>query len=137
VKQRPTKSPVILFDGVCNLCNNAVTYVITKDRDAIFRFASLQSDKGKDLVKLFGLDPGKLFSIVLVEDDRLFLRSDAILRIASRLDGWKWTRSLTVIPRFVRDFVYNVIAGSRYRLFGRRAQCMVPSPELKARFLDS
>lgn len=129
--------PVILFDGVCNLCNASVQFIIKRDPAEKFRFASLQSSYAKSLLAPLGLDPEKeLFSIILVEQGRLYRRSDAALRIARQLTGlWPIVYALKIIPRFVRDSVYNWIARNRYRFFGKKDECMIPTPSLKMRFL--
>lgn len=127
---------VVLFDGVCSFCNKAVRFIIRRDRNAYFRFASLQSDAGIALLADHGQAP-RLDSIVLVENGRVFTESTAALRIARRLDGW-WKAAvvLLAIPKPVRDFVYRSFARRRYRWFGRQESCMLPTPEQKARFLD-
>ena len=130
------KSPVLLFDGVCNLCNASVQWLLTHDRRGIFRFAALQSGTGQALLQGFGLDQEKFNSVVLVRGDRIFLRSDAPLEIVRYLGGaWPLLYGLRIIPRFLRDAIYNWIARNRYRWFGRREACMLPRPEWKARFL--
>lgn len=130
------KSPVLLFDGVCNLCNASVQWILTHDARGTFRFAALQSDAGQSLLRRFGLDQVRFDSVILVEGDRIFMRSDAPLEIARRLGGlWTLAYGLKVIPRFLRDGVYNWIARNRYRWFGRREACMLPRPEWKERFL--
>lgn len=132
-----SEHPVLLFDGVCNLCNGAVRFVIRRDRAARFRFAALQSRSGQALLRRFALPQAELETLVLVEGTRAFTRSAAALRAARRLDGaWPLLYALMVIPRPVRDAVYDFVARRRYRWFGRRDECMVPTPELRARFLD-
>ncbi len=129
-------SPILLFDGVCNLCNASVQWIITHDVRDTFRFAALQSETGQALLKRFGLDQVHFDSVVLVAGDRIFTHSDAPLEIARRLGGfWKLAYALKIIPRFLRDAVYNWIARNRYRWFGRQEACMLPRPEWKARFL--
>ncbi len=130
----PMSHPVILFDGVCNLCQGAVQFVIRRDRKALFRFASLQSPVAAELLgrELVG-DPE---SIILVDGGQVYERSAAALRIARRLDGlWPVLYVLIIIPRPLRDAVYNWIARNRYRWFGRQATCLVPTAENAARFL--
>ncbi|MHC5023232.1 MAG: thiol-disulfide oxidoreductase DCC family protein [Planctomycetota bacterium] len=129
--------PIILFDGVCNLCNRSVQFVIRRDHGPAFRFATLQSERGRGLMTARGLDPDSLESMVLIEDDRAFTRSDAALRIARRLARpWRWLWAFRVVPRGARDFIYGLVARHRYRWFGRRDACMVPSDDLRDRFLD-
>ncbi len=127
--------PVVLFDGVCNLCNASINFVIDRDARSVFRFAPLQSDVGRALVAECGLEGED--SIVLVEDGRCYVRSDAALRIARRLDGaWPMLSALRIVPRPLRDAAYRVIARNRYRWFGRQDACRLPTPDLRARFLD-
>lgn len=127
--------PVILFDGVCNLCHGAVRFIIRRDRAARFRFASLQSDTGRRLAGP-GL-PAEPDSILLFEEGRRYDRSTAALRIARRLDGaWPLLYAFIVIPRPLRDAVYAWIARHRYRWFGRLETCPLPDPGLADRFLS-
>ena len=128
---------IILFDGVCNLCNASVNFVIKHDKKAQFLFASFQSDAAKEILLQFNLNNLNLDSIVLIEDRKIFERSTAILRITRLLNGgFKYLYFFISIPKPLRDWLYNLIAKNRYRLFGKRESCMVPSPELKNRFLD-
>jgi predicted DCC family thiol-disulfide oxidoreductase YuxK len=127
---------IILFDGVCNLCNGAVTYVIKKERQDSFRFAALQEEPGKSLLTKYGIDPADTDSIVLIENDRAYVRSTAALRIARKLKGlYPLFYGFIVIPPFLRNWVYNWVAKNRYRWFGKRDSCMIPSPELRSKFL--
>ena len=135
------KRPVILFDGVCNLCNSAVQWVIERDKDRRFDFASLQSDAARrELEKILGGDEIDALpdSIVLIDSDGVHTRSAAALRIARGL-GRPFTlfRLGRVLPRPIRDAIYDLIARNRYRWFGRRESCMTPTPDVAARFLDA
>lgn len=131
-----TANPIVLFDGVCNLCNGSVQFIIRHDRQGRFRFASLQSPVGQDLQTRFGMDPGRLDSVLLVEGDRWYQESDAALRIARGMSGaWKALAVFRVIPRPIRDAVYRLIARNRYRWFGKQETCWLPTPELRGRFL--
>lgn len=131
-----TKNPVILFDGVCNLCNASVQWVLRRDKKAIFRFASLQSPSGGAILKKLGLPTDKFDSIVLVDGEKHFTRSAAAIKIASKLGGfWQIFIVFRLLPSFLRDGLYDFIARNRYRWFGRRETCWLPSPELKSRFL--
>lgn len=127
---------VLLFDGVCNLCNASVQWVLLRDKKKLFRFAALQSDVGQELLARYRYDGPALDSVVLADGDRLLLHTDAAIGIAVRLGGW-WRAAaiLYAIPRPLRDAVYRFIARHRYRWFGRREQCMLPRPEWKDRFL--
>jgi predicted DCC family thiol-disulfide oxidoreductase YuxK len=128
---------LVLFDGVCNLCNGAVQFIIRRDPESKFLFASLQSDFGRSQLIKFGLDQGNLYSIVVIENNALYQRSDAALKIASHLRGmWRFFSVFKFIPRFFRDGVYNLVASNRYRMFGKNDSCMIPSTDLKARFID-
>ena len=131
-----TSKPIIFFDGVCNLCNSSVQFVIKKDKDNKFRFASLQSQAGQEILQQFNLSQSDFNSFILFEDGKLYTRSTAALRVLSQLRGWKWSRIFNVVPRFLRDGVYNVVARNRYKWFGKQESCMVPSPDLVSRFLQ-
>lgn len=131
-----THHPLLLFDGVCNLCNASVQWVIGHDPDGIFRFASLQSDIGKEVLQLYGLPVGELDTVVLVDEGKAFTRSDVPLRIFKKLGGWwRLAGAFSIVPKFVRDAVYDWIARNRYRWFGKKHECWLPTPELRARFL--
>lgn len=128
---------IILFDGVCNLCNASVNFVIRHDKKGQFLFASFQSDAAKQILLQFNLKNLNLDSIVLIEDRKIYEKSTAILRITKLLNGgFKHLYFLIAIPIPLRDWLYSLIAKNRYRLFGKRESCTVPSPELKNRFLD-
>jgi len=128
---------IVLFDGVCNLCNRAVQFIIKRDKKKQFLFASLQGKAGNKLLQKFDL-PANLFnSFILVEGDKVYTRSTAALRVAKKLSGgWKLLYGLMIVPGFIRNAVYNLIAKNRYKWFGKREECMIPTPELKERFLD-
>ena len=129
-------NPLVLFDGVCNLCNRSVQTILRHDRHARFRFASLQSPLGEKLRDDLGIDREKVDSVILVEGDRWYKESDAALRIAHGLGGpWKLFGILRLIPRPLRDAAYRLIARNRYRWFGKTETCWVPTPELRGRFL--
>lgn len=132
------RPPIILFDGVCNLCNGAVQFIIKRDKARYFRFASLQGETGRRLLDRHFPDAGsRPDSMMLVEGDSVFTHSDAVLRITRRLGpGWAILSLFRVIPRPIRDFVYRRIAKHRYRLFGKQETCMIPSPDLKHLFVD-
>ena len=129
--------PVILFDGVCNLCTGSVRFVIERDSRKQFRFASLQSPVAEKLLGPQRNEADRLESVVLVVGERIYRRSSAALLIARRLDGlWPLLSVLLAIPRPLRDAVYDWIGRRRYRMFGKRAACWKPQPELADRFLD-
>lgn len=128
--------PVILFDGVCNLCNASVLFIIARDPHSRFRFASLQSDFGQAQLKKFGLSVSELNSVMLIRDGKLYQKSNAALEIARHLGGlWPLLYVFRIIPRFIRNAVYDWIARNRYRWYGKKDECMVPTPELRARFI--
>jgi len=129
-------SATILFDGVCNLCNGFVRFVIARDPAARFRFASLQSAAAAALLREAGVAAPMPDSIVLIAGGRAYVRSAAALRILRGLRfPWPLAVALFVVPRFVRDRVYDFIAARRYRWFGRRESCLVPTADLRRRFL--
>ncbi|HEA30977.1 MAG TPA: DUF393 domain-containing protein [Leeuwenhoekiella sp.] len=128
---------IILFDGVCNLCNNAVTFVIKQDKKDIFRFASLQSDLGQELLSQFGIDPDKTDSLILITKEKAYIKSNAALRIARSLSGgYPLLFTFLILPEFLRNGVYDYIALNRYKWFGKKESCMIPNLELKAKFLN-
>ena len=129
---------IILFDGVCNLCNGAVQFVIKRDKNNQFLFASLQSVEGKKVLTENNLSPDKLYSFILVEDGKIYDRSTAALRVVKKLSGfWHLFYGFIIVPGFIRNGVYNFIARNRYKWFGRKDECMIPTPELKAKFLNN
>lgn len=132
----PEGGPVLLFDGVCNLCQSSVQFVIARDPGGAVRFASLQSEVGRGLLQAHGLAADHLDSLVLIEGGKAWTHSDAALRLTRYLTGpWPLMRIFLATPRFVRDAVYGLIARNRYRLFGREDSCWLPSPDLDARFI--
>ena len=127
---------IILFDGVCNLCNGAVNFVIKRDPGNVFKFTPLQEKQGVLLLKKHAIDAQKLDSIVLVENKKVYTKSSAALRIARKLSGlWPLFFVLLIIPRFIRDGVYDFIAKNRYKWFGKKEQCIIPTPGLREKFL--
>jgi predicted DCC family thiol-disulfide oxidoreductase YuxK len=131
------QKPIILFDGVCNLCNRSVQFVIKRDREKKFLFASLQGKKGQEILQRFKLPADVFNSFILVDGDKIYTRSTGALKILKQLaGGWKLLYGFIVLPRFIRDAVYNWVARNRYKWFGKKEECMIPTPELKARFLD-
>jgi predicted DCC family thiol-disulfide oxidoreductase YuxK len=129
--------PVVLYDGTCGLCDRSVQLILRHDRRGRFRFAALQSDTGRALLARHGLPVDALDTVVLVEDGHAWTKSGAALRIARRMDApWPALSTLRLVPRPVRDFFYDRVAKSRYRIFGRVDACMLPPPEVRARFLS-
>jgi predicted DCC family thiol-disulfide oxidoreductase YuxK len=128
--------PIILFDGVCNLCNGAVQFVINHDPHGKFLFASLQSETGQQLLKQYQLPLTEFTSFILLQQNKIYTKSTAALQVAKQITGaWSCLYIFMIVPRFIRDSVYNWIAQNRYRWFGKKDACMIPTPELKERFL--
>lgn len=129
--------PILFFDGVCNLCNDSVKFVIRHDKNDFFRFASLQSHTAKELLPEHLTKENDLQSIVLLKNRELHEKSTAALLVAKKLSGlWPILYVFIIIPKPIRDKIYDFIARNRYRWFGKKDQCMIPSPEMKLRFID-
>jgi predicted DCC family thiol-disulfide oxidoreductase YuxK len=136
-------NPIILYDGVCGLCNRLVQFLLKHDRQGRLRFASLQSDFAAKVLQRHAIDPTDLDTMHVVEnyeqpDERVLQRSDAILRAGRELGGF-WSASAAaaaVIPRGLRDMIYRFVARNRYRVFGKYESCMLPDPNQRSRFLD-
>lgn len=129
--------PVILFDGVCNFCAWSVRFVIARDPRGACRFASLQSETGRRLLREHSLDEQAMDSFVLVVGAKAWRESDAALRVCQHLRApWRWLGMFLIAPQCLRDPVYRFIARNRYRWFGKSDTCLVPSPEVRGRFLD-
>jgi len=129
--------PIILFDGVCNLCSGFVQFIVPRDPEEKFRFASLQSDIGKELLAEHDLPTDELESIVLIEGDESYVKSSAVIRIATLLGGiYAFLRPFRFLPRFLRDWVYDFVADHRYKWFGKKDQCMIPDGDVQSRFVE-
>ena len=127
---------IILFDGVCNFCNASINFIIDRDSKSIFKFAALQSESGQDILKKYGFKTSNFDSIIVIDENVIYQKSDAALEIARRMDGfWKFFYVLKIIPAFLRNPMYDLIAKNRYRIFGKTDACRIPTPKLKARFL--
>jgi predicted DCC family thiol-disulfide oxidoreductase YuxK len=130
------ENPIILFDGVCNFCNGAVNFIIKHDRKKAFRFTPLQSDAGQALLQQYGLPTNELKSFVLIEKGKAYKKTTAALRVANYFSPyWRWTNLFWILPSPVRDVAYNIIAKYRYKWFGKKEECMIPSSEFRSRFL--
>jgi len=130
------KNPIILFDGVCNFCSSIVEFAIKRDPGGIFKYAPLQSETGRKLLDKFNLPMDDFDTFILIEGEHCFQRSTATLMLFRKLNGlWPILYILIVVPRPIRDFVYNIVAKYRYRLFGRRSDCFIPTPDIRSRFL--
>ena len=128
---------ILLFDGVCNLCSKTVQFIIRKDPKAKFRFASLQSQSGQLLLTQLGLPLDTFNSLIYIRDKRFYLKSTAVLKVLQELSGgWRLLFCLIILPRFIRDFVYDFIAKRRYFIFGKSETCWIPSQEYLDRFLE-
>ena len=131
------EATIVLFDGVCNFCNASVNFILQRDPHQVFRFASLQSEAGRQLIEEAGLKDHDLDSMVLIEGDRVSVKSTAALRSARRLPGlWPLTGLLLLIPRAIRDWGYDAFAARRYGWFGKQESCMVPTAEMRSRFIE-
>ena len=138
-----TSNPLLLYDGVCGLCNRTVQLILRQERAQTFRFAALQSPFASRILSRHGIHPEKLDTVYLVlqhdlPDERLLARSDAVIAVLKELTGfWRALGSaFGLVPRFLRDWIYSLIARHRYRVFGRYDACPVPTPQTRARFLD-
>jgi predicted DCC family thiol-disulfide oxidoreductase YuxK len=130
------QQPVILFDGICNFCNGIVKFIIRRNSKTTIYFASLQSEAGKKLLKQYDLPLNNMQTIVFIEGGIAYTRSTAALRVCRHLRGlWPLCHVFIIVPRFIRDGIYNWIAKNRYKWFGVRQECMIPTPEMKTRFL--
>lgn len=127
---------IVLFDGVCNLCNGAINFLIDHDKDNKLLFASLQSDFGQGVLKDYGMNTSDFDTFVFLKDGKMFTRSQGALEVMNVLGGvWSSLYMFRFVPSFLRDGVYKIVAKNRYRLFGQRDACRMPTPELKAKFL--
>jgi predicted DCC family thiol-disulfide oxidoreductase YuxK len=127
---------ILLFDGVCNLCNGAVNFIIDRDKKGVIKFASLQSDFGQALLQKYHLPTQTFNSLVFVHKNNAYQKSTGVLLLAKELGGiYQLAVLLLIVPRFIRDFVYDQVAQNRYKWFGKSDSCRMPTPELKARFL--
>ena len=130
------ENPIILFDGFCNLCNGTVNFIIGRDSSKHFKFLMIQSEKGRELLDRFNLNQQGLYSVFLYEKGVLKEKSDAVLSISKCLDGlWPALYIFKIIPGFFRDMLYNWIAKNRYKWFGKKEECRIPTPDILDRFL--
>lgn len=132
-----TQKKIILFDGVCNFCSFWVNFVIKRDKKDIFRFAALQSEKAKELTSRFSIDISKPDTFILITDDKFFTKSTAALLVCRELNGVvRILYPFIVLPKIFRDFIYDMIAENRYKLFGKRESCRVPTEADRLKFLE-
>jgi len=133
----PKNKKIILFDGVCNLCNSSINYVIDHDKKDVFRFVSLQSDLGKVIQEYLGIENTSLDTIILyVPDEAYYIKSTAALKVINEFSGiWKLAQLFLILPSSIRNLAYNYVAKNRYKWYGKEDSCRIPTPELKAKFL--
>ena len=132
----PEKS-LILFDGVCNLCNGFVNFLIVRDKENKFQFGSLQSAKVQSLLREYQHPTDEISTVIVIENNKLYSHSTAVLRIARKLGGaWPLLYGFIIIPGPIRDFFYKLVAKNRYRMFGKKDECMIPTQELRAKFIE-
>ncbi len=131
-----THQPIILFDGVCNFCNGAVNFTIKRDKKATIKFAALQSETGRQLVQQYGFPADDMRSFLFIKNGKVYNKSTAALRVCRHLKGlWPLCYGFIIVPAIIRNGIYDWIAKNRYKWFGERQECMIPSPEVRARFL--
>ena len=129
--------PIILFDGVCNFCNRTINIILKYDTQAYFQFAPSQSTAGKDILQQFKLDQKASASVILIDNEKVYTKTDAVILIATHLKGWpRLFRLLKFIPKPIRDFGYDLIAKNRYAIFGERETCRIPDASIRHRFLE-
>lgn len=131
-----TEKAIVLFDGVCNFCNGSINFIIERDTKNHFQFAPLQSEIGQKLLDEYGIDKTVTDSVVLIENGRAYTHTTAALNIAKNLGvAWSLFYGFIIVPKFIRDFFYRLFAKNRYRLFGKTEACMMPTPEIRQKFL--
>jgi len=127
---------ILLFDGLCNLCIGSVNFILKRDKIGKFKFASLQSGSGIELCKQHNIDTNIVDSIVLIKNDSVFIKSSAVLEILKDMQiGWRVFRIGIILPKFIRDWLYDVIVKLRYKIFGKKDECPIPSKDVQDRFL--
>ena len=133
---KKTDQPIIIFDGVCNLCEYSVQFIVKHDRQAKFKFVSAQSERGKVLQRIYGVDTLQDGTVILLKGDQVYVKSDAAVEIAKDLDGlWRFLYVFKFILKPARDFIYSIISKNRYGLFGKKNACFLPDNNIKGRFL--
>ena len=131
------QQPTILFDGVCNFCNGAVNFAIRHDKKGIIKFAPLQSAIGQQLLKQYNLPTDEMNSFVFIDNNSAYTQSTAAIKVCGYLNGlWPMCKGFLIVPKFIRDGLYNWIAKNRYKWFGEKESCMIPTPDVRARFLQ-
>ncbi|CAN5435430.1 thiol-disulfide oxidoreductase DCC family protein [soil metagenome] len=128
---------IILFDGVCNFCNGSVNFIIERDAENYFKFAPLQTEIAQSLLEKHNIDKAETDSVILIEGDAAYTHSTAALRITRKLGGfWAWFYGFIIVPKPIRDFFYKLFAKYRYKLFGKKDACMMPTPEIREKFIS-
>ncbi len=131
------ENAIVLFDGMCNFCSGSAMFIIKRDRKGYFRFAAFQTDPGRSLLQEYDIEPEKFDSLILIEKGKVYRRSVAALRIARRLmGGWPVFYAFIIIPSFIRNFFYDLVARNRYRWFGKRKTCFIPDQDIRNRFIS-
>ena len=131
------ETPLVIFDGVCNFCNYWVNFAAKRDRKKRLLFSPFQGKTASKILLDYNINPTTITSVILIDNGKAYSQSSAAIRICKYLDGgWKLFYILLIIPKFIRDFLYNIIARNRYKWFGKKETCMIPTPALKERFLD-
>jgi predicted DCC family thiol-disulfide oxidoreductase YuxK len=128
---------IIIFDGVCNLCNSSINFIIKRDKAKKFFFTPIQSDKAKELMSKYHFNTQEINTLILIKDEKCFSKSDAVIEITKELSSYWYIFSyLKILPKSMRDYLYDVLSSNRYKLFGKKNVCMIPTKELVDRFLD-
>ncbi len=136
IKSNPQKQNIIIFDGVCNFCNNGVNFIIKRDKHAKFLFSPMQSNIAQDIMAKYDFDQTNLNTILLIKDGKCFSKSDAVIEITKELSAfWYIFSYFKVFPLFIRDYIYDVVSKNRYKLFGKKSSCIMPTKGLEDRFL--
>jgi len=131
------EKPILLFDGICNLCNGFVQFVLSNEKDSDITFASLQSETGQKLLKDFKVTQKGLESIVFIENGKVYEKSSAVLKITKHLKmPWNLASGFAIVPQFLSNGIYDLVAKNRYRMFGKKEVCWIPEPKWKNRFID-
>lgn len=137
INNLPKDKKIILFDGVCNLCDSTVQFIIKHDKKDVFRFVALQSDLGQEIIKYIGIDTSKTDSIILYEPGQAYYyKAEAALKIAGELGGtYSLMGAFSILPKWLNNKVYEYVARNRYKWYGKKEECMIPTPEMKSKFL--
>lgn len=137
IDELPKNKKIILFDGVCNLCDSSVQFIIKNDKKDIFRFVALQSDLGKKIINYIGINFNKIDSILLYEPEKAYYyKAEAVIKILKLLGGFYFVFSIfSIVPKSITNYFYDYIAKNRYKWYGKKESCMLPKPELKSKFL--